>query len=276
MSNSATGESEIEKAACERAERAEAKASEFEAKCRNLIANNLRQVTELKEAKEALNVQVQVVQNENGKLLADIETAKISNEDLAGKRDHHLEKVKELTRAKTDFRRDLEKQRKRGDEAERRSEELLIEAETAKSSLQAQIDELKQTKVTEVVEIATQTGDCRSATRSAEAGSGREEVGKNAAEAEPNTVRGVKRDKCSGKDAWVCMNEECGHKNSKAVGVAPKHPTCRRCGTFRGYISNKEYWDVVAQVQSYEKRKKSESFVRQRGRGSHTSRGRGK
>ena len=90
-------------------------------------------------------------------------------------------------------------------------------------------------------------------------------------------MRGVKRDKCSGKDAWVCMNEECGHNsNNKVIGVEPKHPTCRRCGTFRGYISNKEYWDVVAQVQSYEKRKKSESFVRQRGRGSHTPRGRGK
>ena len=86
----------------------------------------------------------------------------------------------------------------------------------------------------------------------------------------PNTVRGVKRDKCSGKDAWVCMNEECGHRDT-VFGSE-----CRTCGIFRGYISNKEYWDVVAQVQSYEKRKKSESFVRQRGRGSHTSRGRGK
>ena len=83
--------------------------------------------------------------------------------------------MKELTRAKTELQRDFEKQRKRGDEAERRSEELMIEAETAKSSLQAQIDELKQTKVTEVVEIATQTGDCRSTMRSAEEGLCRED-----------------------------------------------------------------------------------------------------
>ena len=65
------------------------------------------------------------------------------------------------------------------------------------------------------------------------------------------------------KDVWV-------------VGVEPQNPTCRKCGTFRGYISNNEYWDVAAQVQSYEKRKKSESLVRQRGRGSHMPRGRGK
>ena len=117
-------------------------------------------MTTLNESKNVLSVQVQAVQNENGMLLAEIETAKDIMKELAEKCDHHLVKVKELTRAKMDLRRDLDVQGKGGDAAEDFNDEVLIEAETVKDALQTQIDELKQTMATEVVEFATQTGDC--------------------------------------------------------------------------------------------------------------------
>ena len=65
-----------------------------------------------------------------------------------------------LTRAKMELRRDLDEQRKRGVAAEERNEAELIEAQAVKNAFQTQIDELKQTMATEVVEFATQTGDC--------------------------------------------------------------------------------------------------------------------